>query len=293
MTMNIEKTIKFASKFNQVLVYFDELTPKKEVLHIYEDKDDFGLTERYGELVTESDLDKEVLSIQPSPVAYEEFADLYNEFLMEFDVYVLQHSEGLIRGVLKSKFGYRGESPIHPTYEQLFRAEMYPEAHLLEIFSKAYSFIHWKSVGNSGLVSSGIQDYKDQLKESRLNSDLEPEGGLLNNEDVEGFMGLLSCNENEKESLIKKLRFLTKERRTKELTDILIALCQLGHIQLLERGKKKIYKSFHCTFNLSNSLESFERGVNGNLGSYTNGWIRDANHQRDVDQMKRLLTSKE
>lgn len=136
--MTTDKTIIFASLFNQVSRYFYEIAPKRKGKEEVEYQDEAGLWQR--ELKDYFYIDKyaEVINITKCPISQEVFLETYADFKSEFHKYAFLYSGDLIRNILGGSFDIKDT----PTQKQLLKANLIEETVLLNCYIEAQKFIN-------------------------------------------------------------------------------------------------------------------------------------------------------
>lgn len=119
-------------------------------------------------------------------------------------------------------------------------------------------------------VNGIMRDWcEEKESESILSNKTKPTNNIQSNKEEKDFKDYLLCVEEQKETMINKLRSILDGAKPKKIASVLLALNELGYIALNDGTRASMYRGYYKSFGYS-SLKALERGVNIQLNPNKN-----------------------
>lgn len=138
------------------------------------------------------------------------------------------------------------------------------------------------------MVNGMIRDWckeKEQIPEVSINITATNNQDLLNLEDL-----LINISDEKKAKFLKRLSAIIQKRnKPKEFAIVLVALSQMGHIELTTGGRNRIYRVFYKESGYDRSFNAFASGINHNIEEKGNTYTVLNSNQTDIDSIIKAL----
>lgn len=139
------------------------------------------------------------------------------------------------------------------------------------------------------LVNGMIRDWckeKEQIPKASTTNAIAPNNqDPLNLEDL-----LINIPDEKKTEFLKRLSAIIQKRnKPKEFAIVLVALSQMGHIELTTGGRNRIYRVFYKESGYDRSFNAFVSGINHNIEEKGNAYTVLNSNQTDIENIINAL----